>query len=61
MEFAVRANGYIFPISAFEEKILEDFAYTHYFKTDIVREGDKDMSFVVKVYKPMELFNFKLK
>ena len=60
MDFAVRANGYIFQISAFEEKIVEDFAYTHYFKTDIVGEGTKDMSFVVKVYKPMELYDFSV-
>ena len=60
MDFAVRANGYIFSINAFEEKILEDFAYTHYFKTDIVGEGIKHMSFVVKVYKPMDLYDFSL-
>ena len=60
MDFAVRGNGYVFEINAVEEKIIEDFAYTHYFKTDIVGDGHKDMSFVVKVYKPFEIYDFSV-
>ena len=60
MDFAVRGNGYVFLINEFEEKIIDDFAYTHYFKANIVGDGFKDMSFVVKVYKPMEIYDFSL-
>ena len=53
MNFLIRANGYYFPINSEEEKIVEDFAYTHYFKTTVVGDWYKDMSFVIRVYKPM--------
>ena len=43
MDFAVEGNGHVFQINSFEEKIIEDFVYTHYFKTDIVGEVYKNM------------------
>ena len=60
MNFLIRANGYYFPINSVEEKIVEDFAYTHYFKATVEGDGYKDMSFVIRVYKPMDLYDFSL-
>ena len=60
MNFNVRVNGYLFPINSEEETIFEDFIYTNFFKTSIVGEGYKYMSFVVKAYKPIEVYDFHL-
>lgn len=60
MTFAVRGVGYIFPIDSIEEKIVDDFECTHYFNATIVGEGNKDMSFVIRVYKPMDVYDFAL-
>ena len=60
MNFLIQANGYYFPISSVEEKIVEDYTCTHYFKTTVEGEGLKDMSLVMRVYKPMETYDFSL-
>ena len=60
MNFKVRANGYVFSINSEEETIVEDFVYTHSFQTTIEKDYFNYMSFVIKAYKPMEEYDFRL-
>ena len=62
MTFKVRGIGYYFPLSDTKETIVDDYDFSHYFQCNFTedenRDKDKYMSFVLKVYKPMEVFDF---
>ena len=58
MSFSVKGIGYFFPINSIEETIVEDFDCSHYFNITVVGDGYKDISFVMRVYKPMDKYDF---
>ena len=58
MSFSIRGNGYVFPITMSEETIIEDIITGYYLKVPV--EGGENLSLVVKVYRPVEKFDFTL-
>jgi hypothetical protein len=57
MTFSIRGNGYVFPIKLKEETIIEDFNTGHFLQGPV---GKGKMSLVVKVYRPVEVVDFRL-
>ena len=57
-EFSIRGNGYAFPITIEEETIIEDIITGYCHKIPV--ERGEFMSLVVKVYRPVEKFDFSL-